>query len=258
MKKRTINATMAIACVIFGASLLAGCGGGGGGGGAPQAQNNNAAGTAEGLWLGTTSNSRSVSGIVLSDGSFYVLYTVSGNPSTLAGVILGNGTSQNGSFSSSNAKDFNLEGAGITNVTVSASYTAKSSLNGSVAYSNTTNTFTSAYNADYETTPTLAAIAGTYSGQAASSAGAQSANLTVASNGTFSGNTSGCSFTGTVMPRTDGNAYDTSVTFGPSPCLFANQTLTGLAYYRSDAKVLYAVAPNAGRTDGLVFVGSKP
>src|SRR5688572_14429387 len=68
---------------------------------------------AEGLWNGTTNTGRAVSGIVLDDGIYWVLYSVVGNPNIVAGVVQGNSNSQNGSLTSSNTKDFNLEGFGI-------------------------------------------------------------------------------------------------------------------------------------------------
>jgi hypothetical protein len=61
-----------------------------------------------------------------------------------------------------------------------------------------------------------------------------------------------------VAPRARGNAFNVSLTFGGAPCLFANQTLTGIAYFDATTRVVYAAAPNANRTDGVLFVGTKP
>ena len=218
------------------------------------------AGTAEGLYLGTTNTNRTVNGIVLDDGSFYVLYSTVANPVVIAGVVQGNGTSMNGSFSSTNARDFNLEGLGVLPGTVSASYNSRQSLNGSISYnSGGTTTFTSTFNAAYDTVPTLAAISGTYAGQVAFSQGVENANVTISPTGTLSGTgASGCTVSGNVVPRTQGNVYNLTLTFGGAPCFFANQTMTGVAYYDSVAKRVYGATPTAARTDGILFVGVKP
>jgi len=238
--------------VLACAQILTGCGGGGGND-APAST-----GTPQGLWQGSTNTNRAVTGIVLSDGTYYVLYSSAGNANVIAGVVQGTGSSDGGTFASNNAKDFNLEGLGVLPASVSASYTQKQSLAGSIVYNTGSVTFSSSYNAAYETTPTLAAVAGTYTGQVALSVGIQTATLTVSSGGAIAGIGNGCSFTGTATPRTDGNAYNASITFGGAPCFFANQTFAGIGYFDAPNKRLYAAAPNAARTDGVLFVGTKP
>lgn len=241
---------------VFSLLLVVGCGGGGGDSTPPPA----AATSAEGLYSGTTTTGRAITGLVLDDGTYYVLYSPVGSATAIAGVVQGSGTSSAGTFSSSNTRDFNLEGLGVLSATVSASYVQKQSLNGTVSYSaGGTTSFSSTYDANYETVPSLAALAGTFTGQVASSAGTENATVTVSSAGAISGSgASGCAVSGSASPRTRGNVFNISLTFGGAPCLFANQTLSGIAYFNSAAKRLYAVAPNAGRTDGVLFVGVKP
>ena len=235
--------------------LVAGCGGGGGDSPPPPV-----ASSAEGLYSGTTTTGRTITGLVLDDGTYYVLYSPVGSSTAIAGVVQGNGTSNAGTFSSGNARDFNLEGLGVLSATVSANYVAKQSLNGAVSYSaGGTTSFSSTYDANYETVPSLAALAGTFTGQVASSAGTENATVTVSSAGAISGSgASGCAVSGSASPRPRGNIFNISLTFGGAPCLFANQTLSGIAYFNSAAKRLYAAAPNASRTDGVLFVGVKP
>lgn len=214
--------------------------------------------TAQGLWVGTTSTNRTVTGLVLSDGTSYVLYSAVGNASIIAGVVQGTGTSSGGTFSSSNAVDFNLESPSVQAATVSANYSSKQSFNGTITYAIGSVTFTSAYNTDYETVPSFAVLAGTFSGQVATSLGVQAATVTISPSGVVSGGAGGCSISGTTSPRTDGNAYNFSITFGAAPCAFPNQTFAGIAYFNSVTKRLYAAAPNAARNDGVLFVGTKP
>jgi len=217
--------------------------------------------SAEGLWTGNTNTGRSVTGIVLEDGTYYFLYSIVNRPLLIGGVVQGTGTSTNGSFTSSDARDFNLEGAGVQSATIDSSYVARQSLNGNVNYTapRSTVTFTTAFDSDWDTVPTLAAIAGNYTGQVASSQGVENTGVAISSSGVINGlGDSGCTVTGSVTPRSSGNVYAATIVFGPAPCFFANQTLTGIAYYRANLRTLYATAPNADRTDGVLFVGVKP
>ena len=249
MKKfATLSASLAAALFV------SGCGGGGSDS-APAASSPGA----QGLWIGTTATNRTITGLVFGDGSYYVLYSPVGNAAAIAGVVQGTGSSSAGTFTSANAKDFNLEGLGVQSGAVSAAYVSKQSFNGSVTNSAGGNTpFTSSYDANFETAPSLASLAGTFTGQVALSAGIQAATVTVSSSGTISGVNGGCALSGTASPRSDGNAYNLSITFAAAPCFFANQTFTGIGYFNSVTKRLYAAAPNAARTDGVLFVGTKP
>jgi hypothetical protein len=219
--------------------------------------------SATGLWKGQTNSNRTMTALVFANGSYYVFYSRNNDPSVIAGVIQGQGSITGNNFNSGNAKDFNLEGAGILDATVSSTVASQSSLNGSVSYANTsygTTTFNSSYSKDFESSPSLSAVAGSYLGSVSSFAGTEVANVTISNSGaiTGSGQTSGCSMTGTLTPRNDANAYNVTLTFGASPCLLANQTITGISYFDASAKRLYAAAPNATRTDGVLFVGTKP
>lgn len=233
------------------------CGGGGGDGGVSGPAGPS---PAEGLWYGTTNTNRSVAGIVLDDGTFYVLYSLSGSPNYIAGVVQGNASASNGTYSSSNAKDFNFgDGIGIVNVSLSGTYTTKQSFTGTAVYGGNlgTTTFSTLYSSDYEITPTLSAIAGTYTGQMVASAGYGSATISISTGGSISGNNGGCTVAGTVTPRSRGNVYNGSITFGGSPCVYPNQSFSGIIYYDADYQAIYAIVPNAARTDGILFVGSK-
>jgi hypothetical protein len=223
-----------------------------------QPPSSNGSGSPAGLWAGSTNTGRTVTGLVLSDGTYYVLYSAAGNASSIAGVIQGTGTTSASSFTSFNARDFNLEGLGVSSGSVHTSFVVKQSLTGTVAYSQGTSvSFTATYDGDWATTPTLARLAGSYSGQVALSQGVQGAVVTVSATGAVTGAANGCSMTGMATPRSDGNAYDITIRFGASPCFFANQSLSGIAYLRASTGRLYAAAANAGRTDGVLFTGAK-
>ena len=92
------------------------------------------ASTAEGLWAGTTNTNRTLTVAVLDDGTYYLFYSVVSNPKQIAGGIQGTGTSNNGSFTSPNTKDFGI-GVAVQDATISADYASRQFLNGSIAYS---------------------------------------------------------------------------------------------------------------------------
>lgn len=247
---------VALAAGVF---ALVGCGGSGDGGGGPAAAPATVS-AAEGLWVGSTEDDRAVTGLVFDNGLYYILYSVSGDASTIAGVVQGNSATSGANFSSSNARDFNLEGEGVLAATVAANFAAKSTLAGTVTYGpGLTNTFSTSYDSDYELTPTRAAVAGTYTGEVAFSLGVEAATIVISGTGALSGTgASGCAVTGAVNPRLRGNAYNVTITFGGAPCSFANQSFTGIGYYDATAQRFYSATPNGARTDGILFVGVKP
>jgi hypothetical protein len=236
---------------------LAACGGGGNGGAA-----SGPAASAEGLWTGSTSTSRSVTGIVLDNGTYWVLFSVPHVSAVIAGFVQGTGASLSGSFSSSDGIDFNVAGQGSNNVTVSASYVAKQSFNGSVSYPslNSPFTFTSTYNADYDQTPSMPAIAGNYLGIASVVGSNEPITIVVSPQGVVAGTggSSGCQYGGFVVPRAKGNLYDLSLVVGGTACATGTSAVTGIGYFDSGAKRLYLAALDKSRSNGLSFVGIKP
>jgi hypothetical protein len=245
---------------VFTATILSACGGGAG----PNVGGNTTSpvptSPAQGLWKGTTGiapNDRSLTNLVFSDGSYYLFYSAAGNPNSIAGVVQGTGTVSGTKFTSSNTKDFDFESSEVSGAAMSVDFTSKNTFNGSMIYAAGTSSFTSTYSTYFETKPTLAVITGTFNGSLAPVIGAaQDATLTVSTAGTLSGGYTGCAITGSISQRNDGNAYNVSLQFGASPCLFANQTLSGVAYFDAAIGTISVMAPNAGRTDGVIFMGS--
>lgn len=257
MKAKTL--TMIKAFAMSWILALAACGGGGNSGTASLP-----AASVEGLWSGSTSTSRSVTGIVLDNGTYWVLFSVPHVSGLTAGFVQGTGSSLNGSFSSSDGIDFNVAGQGINNATVAANYVARQSFNGSVSYAslNPPFTFTSSYNADYDQTPSLSAIAGTYAGIASVAGGTEATTIAISPQGVVVGTgltASGCQFVGAAVPRAKGNLYDLSVVVsGGGACASGTNAVSGIAYFDSGSKRLYLAALNKSRSNGLGFVGIKP
>jgi hypothetical protein len=231
---------------------------GGGSGSAPVAPAS--LGTAEGLYNGTTGTNRTIAGLVLDDGNYWFIYTAVGNSAVIAGAVQGTGTSSTGNFTSSNGIDFNLEGLGVNDFSFAGTYTQKSQIGGTITYvGGSTGTLTGTYSTDYGLTPSLATLAGTYSGSAATAGGVEQATVTIMSSGAISGvSASGCSYTGTASVRPKGNVYNVAVTFGGGVCSNGTGTVNGVAYYVAAQNGLVSAALNSGRTNGFLFEGVKP
>ncbi|MDB5913515.1 MAG: hypothetical protein JWP22_2190, partial [Ramlibacter sp.] len=108
------------------AAALAGCGGGDDGA------------TATGLFNGTSTSSRTVSTAVLGDNSYYQLYSPANNPAGVGGLVVGSGTFDGGRFVSSDARDYNMEGAGVKPASLSADVSTRKSFNGNLSSGATT------------------------------------------------------------------------------------------------------------------------
>src|SRR5207253_5143502 len=83
---------------------------------------------AEGFWDGTTSTNSAIDGVVLDDRTFYFFYA----DNSSAGLVQGTATAVNGQFASSNAKNFDFTGLGVTAVSIAGTYAPRTSLNGAI------------------------------------------------------------------------------------------------------------------------------
>lgn len=238
---------------LFCAAAMAGCGGGGG-------SDETASTNAQGLWVGTTTDGRVMTAMVLSDGQFYAIYSpTDGSASSISGAVQGVGTTSGATFTVTDARDFSIEGGDIYTATVTASFSQKIRFDGVIRYADgSSGNFSTVYDRDYETKATIAAIEGYFDGKVASSGGVSGAYLNIDGNGRLSAYSyDGCSASGTVVPRSDANVYDVTVTFGSSPCDHPMETYRGIAYLRATTRSLLVAMPNASRTDGALFAGIK-
>ncbi|MBK9306526.1 MAG: hypothetical protein IPM58_05385 [Nitrospira sp.] len=216
--------------------------------------------SAEGLWVGTTGTGRTVSGVVLDDATYWFLYSVAGDPSIIEGFIQGDSSFQNGTLTSSNAKDFSVgrSGAPVLDATMNGKYEAKQSLSGTTVYQiGGPDTFTTTYDRDYELPSDVAVVAGNYSGPVAAG---ETVNVAVTVAGAISGiSTTGCTFTGSFSTRASGNVFDVMMTFGgQTACSNGSDTVRGVGFYDADSRKLYSAAFNTARTNGFIFIGTKP
>jgi hypothetical protein len=245
----------AVICAIG----LAACGGGGG-------DSNPAAGsTAEGVYGGTLTGSSSSAFqlLVLENGEFWAMYgTQTSTVFGVAGFIQGSGTSNNGSFTSANTKDFGLVPAvaGSTSATYNA--TAKT-ITGTVTATGGTVGFSggpipgSLYN--YDAPASLATVSGAWS---TTSLAGETVAINIAGTGSFTAASSlGCNFSGSVAPRSSGkNVFNVSLTFGAAPCALPSQPATGIAVaypLASGQTQLIVAVTNSGRTVGTAAFGAR-
>jgi len=256
--KAQFKATFKKVCTICVVALMvvwSGCGGGysGGGGGG----STNYAGQAQGVYSGTTSSGSTFESIVLPNDKIYAIYgTVSGNVLTLDGMVAGQGTSGNDTFTASTVTDFLYTGA-VNTGTLTATDVPGSSITGTLTENGTPITFngTASSSFNYNTPASVSDITGTWTGTLLDGS---PTTVTINSNGSLSGSdSSGCSFTGTVTADSSNkNFFDISVTFGASPCGLPNQTATGIGVYSllPDGVTHELLAGvNAGTSYGTVF-----
>lgn len=238
-------------------SLLAGCGGGGSGGSASTAS------AAQGAYEGTTSNGNSIDTVVLENDQYWGVYgkTV-GSIFILQGLVQGNGQSGNGSFSSSDLRQFNFDGSVASGI-LNASYVPSVSFNGSASSASQTLTFTEtaipAARYDYNAAATLGDISGAW--LLVELSGAPIA-LTVASNGTFIGASASCSFNGTLTPRPSGkNVFNLVLTYAASfSCNRAGQSFSGIAVdyiLGSGKRQLILAGVDGPRNNATIVFGSR-
>lgn len=238
------------AAMSFAVLMLSACGGGGGGGSA-SAPTPTTAGSAEGLWTGTSSNGYGVSLLVLENAETWGIY-YSGN--TIWGSLYGTSTGS-GTVFSATGTDFYfatreaVQGTLSGNVNPGVSISATSTGSGL-----TTNLI---YNNSYNTPATLVNIAGNYVGWGITrDTLAQTLTFQVNSAGVITGSVPGCSVSGTVLPRAGGkNVFNVSTTFVGNQCALGSGTTTsGVATLDSASGVnrLFIMTLNGAKTNGYV------
>jgi hypothetical protein len=212
--------------------------------------------SAEGRWTGTTRTGRTVAGLVLEDGSYWLFYSAKHNPNILDGLIQGTGTSHAGSFGSPNTRDFHVDGTGIRQGRMSGTSVPHESFHATIIYSNgETERVRSTYVADSEAAPNLNLLAGIYTGLRADD---QTVTVTVDAAGTLSGYASnGCTVAGTLSPRATGHAFHVTMTVEKGACRQGTETLTGIAFFDAVTNQLYSAALNHARTTSVLFLGTK-
>jgi len=218
-------------------------------------------GQAEGVYTGTSSSGYTFYSIVLPTDKFYGVYgTTTGNAFYVYGILSGQATSTKDAFTA-NVTDY-LSTGQILSDTLSATDVPGQSVSGTITENGTPVTFNGTAllpaSFNFNTPASVGSISGAWNG---SLLDGMTTAVTINSNGTVSGSSSGCSFTGSVSADASGkNFYDVSITFGASPCAFPNQTATGVGVYYllSDGVTHQLLAGvTVGNSQGTVFFAQR-
>lgn len=220
---------------------------------------------AQGLWRGSSDTNRGVISLILDNTFYWVLYSAAGDNNSLAGVVVGNSVSTNGVATSSNGKDFNFETGDLFPLTWQGSYVAGSRLQAILTYTDIPGaivTLNTAYDNHYNAAPNIASLSGRYTGSSTSlTNGRVDTAFTIFATGQISGSrVDGCTFSGVMSPRTSGNAYTVSLSYGTGCSernIGSSSGSTGSAYFDPNNGQLYSVTLNSTTRDVLVFVGNK-
>lgn len=267
MKKTPSTFQLKLLPLILISMLLGACGGGGGGG---SGGNNNTpppvvAASAEGVYNGqlTGGNSKEFTSLVLENDEIWTIFgTTTNNVFIVSGFLQGSGTSNNGSFTSSDAKDFGVAPAISSPVTATYNSVTKT-ITGVVVEGAATVTFSGAQSTSspyqYSTPAQLSTISGLWS---ATTLAHEALDIQVSANGMFAAASAlGCGFSGTILPRASGkNVFDVSLTFGGAPCILPGQSGSGIAiaYKLVSGKTQLLVAVHdSSRTYGMVALGQR-
>jgi hypothetical protein len=218
----------------------------------------------QGVYSGTSSRGSSFEALVLPDNSFWALYgTTSGNTFFVEGVMQGNGSYTGNNYSASGLDYYYLDPQYVYAFSVNATFVPGSSINGTVTDSasgtssfNAKMMLTSSFN--YDATPTLSDIAGSWNGALL---GNVPANASIQSDGTFAGSSQGCNFSVSITPDPSGhNFFDVTITYGSGSCYFPGVTQTGIAvdYVLSDGttRQLVAAVHDSGHGNN-VFIANR-
>lgn len=212
---------------------------------------------AEGFWVGTSSAGFDAGVAVLENGETWGIYSYG---STIYGALLGSTTSSGNSLNGAGS-DYNIPARTVTQGTYSGTVTPKTSI---AITSSGGGTFNGTYRSLYDQSPSLASLAGTYSGYGVSGTSTtQYTTVTVSPAGVVSSGLQalGCTASGSVAPRASGkNVYNLSVTFAGINCALGDgTTTTGIAILDTTVTPgrLYAVALKPDKTDGFVWSGTR-
>lgn len=205
--------------------LLAACGG------ANSSDNNSAA---EGAWTGTDSWGNSFSMLVLENGDYYSLYGTNKSADfVLQGFDQGAPTLSGDSLKGSITEydNSNKPAKGMLAATVVPGSTIKgsvSNVSGTASGTFTATPLSAKYASyDYNATAYTSDVQGSWTVTSLSS---NSEKVTINDKGVLTGSIKGCSFSGTVTPRSSGkNVLNIGLSFGASPCEHANQGMSGIA-----------------------------
>ncbi|MDO5653622.1 MAG: hypothetical protein Q4G39_05915 [Brachymonas sp.] len=207
--------------LLVAAASLAACGGGGSGSNTPPAK---PVLQSQGAWIGTT-----YAGLITPDGEGWIVPLQNdGSVTKIAVKESANTVSGSGHY---------YEGLMVSSVSSQGNFEAKKSITvTTTAQNGSKETVTAQYDAVYDGTPSLAAIAGNYTG-------VNGGNYTMLADGSVTGTTGyGCSVSGkATLDKSGKNFYRVTLTEGAAPCPYPGLALPGV-FVLKGTQVIGAVA----------------
>jgi uncharacterized protein YceK len=191
-------------------------------------------GEAQGAYSGTFSSpfSASFHAIVLPNDMFYAIYDDGNceNEFARCGVMVGQGVSNAGKYKAT-LHYYDWGGNSDAQSPLDATYVPGVSLSGAITLPNgitynVTGTAIPPSEFNYNVPANLTNVVGTWP---ATTMWPGTANVTVATDGTFTGLLNSCAFSGTMSPDPNKNFSRVTLTSGSAPCTYPNQTGTGIA-----------------------------
>ncbi len=216
-----------------------------------QAVTNGAAPIAKGFWGGTT-GAVTTSAIVLANGDSWFVFIESGVISRFARLqIIANGTNY-----SSTGYQYLLQSGTKETAAATGTFSEKLALSAFMtAVSGTTTLTNLAFNTRYETAAVQADATGSWTGSFGGNSSSRTMNI--AATGALTGtSTTGCSYSGTILPRTaDPAVFDANFT---ETCVIGSPTvLSGIATVNAAKTSLSMAVTTADKASGALFMGQK-
>ena len=207
-----------------------------------------------GLWQGTLDGNRPVSAIVLGDGTYYMKYGGNGSPVNFGGVVRGTGEFRGATFTSTDGVDyhFQLPPTAPTGAKLSGKLGGHQTVTGNMNGKPLSVTYLKPFDPDGR----LEDLAGSYPGEVTFTLGPRQTTFEVTADGKLTTVLNGCTITGQVVPRRD-DAFDLTIQFQGSPCVFPYAVFQGAAVYSHDLKQLEAAVVNNQFGQAISFVARK-
>lgn len=174
-----------------------------------------------GGWEGTSSSGNGVQAMILEDGRMWAVGgTQAAGTLFVNSLARGTLTTSGTAVSAADLRAHDLVTGAVASGTLIGTFKAGSRITATVTAGGASATVqlvpAAAVSYNYESAATSAAVAGNWPGFFSNDTG----TVVVAANGSFTSTTaSGCSVSGTVLPRASGkNIYDVTVSFGTAAC----------------------------------------
>lgn len=239
------------------AAFLVACGGDGGGDEQRPPQQGD---SAEGLWVGETSMGDQMAIFVLEDGATWGVVTqTDGAADVLVSTLHGQTSWSNGTLQGSGT-EFDVR-FGPISANYTGTYEPGNWLEGQVNTEADAEPieFSGHYAPQYDQPASLAALAGTYEGQVATTASPdEDIRFTIAESGAISAADSEfCTGTGHATPHNDKNIFDLWISFVGVGCALENEArVEGVAYLEDGNLIAMGVNPSSQR-EGFFLTGKQ-